>query len=49
MRLWLRGLGLGLLGFGGFMTVPGILTMTELVSIDLVFFGIEVDTPYAKE
>ena len=46
--LWLRhllhGFGWILLGFGGFMIIPGILAMTRLVALDLEFFGIEVDT-----
>ena len=44
MKHWLRGLGLILLGFGGFMSIPGILVITGLVAVELDFFGIEIDT-----
>ena len=44
MRHLLRGLGWGLLGFGGFMIIPGILSMTRLFPLDLDFFGIDVNT-----
>ena len=47
-RVWVRhllpGLGWSLLGFGGFMIIPGILSMTRLFPLDLEFFGIDVDT-----
>lgn len=44
MKNWLRGLGFMLLGSGSLMVVPCILTVTKLVSVELEFFGVEVDT-----
>lgn len=41
-------MGWMLLGFGGLMVVPGILTVTELVPVELAFFGIEVDTQWER-